>query len=78
VASKKKTSPTAKQATVTTEEEISGEILAVIVAAATTFLGAQLRVVSVKVARSSRGPASRWSRQGRASVHASHNPRSRR
>jgi hypothetical protein len=78
VTSKKKTASTAKQVIGTTEEEISGEILAAIVAAATAFLGTQLRIVSVKVARSSRGPVSRWSRQGRASVHASHNPRSRR
>ena len=69
---------TVKQAIGTTEEEIPAEILAMIVAAAATFLSTRLRIVSVGVARSSRGPVSRWSRQGRASVHASHNPRSRR
>jgi hypothetical protein len=78
VAAKKKSASIAKQASGTKEEEIPAEILAVIVAAAATFLGTRLRVVSVEVARSSRGPVSRWSRQGRASVHASHNPRSRR
>ena len=56
---------TVKQAIGTTEEEIPAEILAVIVAAAATFLGTRLRIVSVGLARSSRGPVSRWSRQGR-------------
>jgi hypothetical protein len=78
VASKKKTASIAKQATGATEEEIPGEILAVIAAAATTFLGTRLRIVSVGSASSARGPVSRWTRQGRASVHASHNPRPRR
>lgn len=68
----------AKQVTGTTEEEIPGEILAAIVAAAAAFLRARLQIVSIKVASPSRRPVSRWSRQGRASVHASHNPRPRR
>lgn len=67
-----------KQAIRSTDEEIPDEILAVIVAATTAFLGARARLVSAKLTSSSRGPVSRWSRQGRASVHASHNPRSRR
>ena len=78
MAAKKKTVSLANQAPCITEEKIPGEILAVIVAAAHAFLGARARIVSVELASLSRGPVSRWSRQGRASVHASHNPRPRR
>jgi hypothetical protein len=78
VVAKNKLASIAKQAPGTTEEEIPSEILTAIVAAAHAFLGARARIVSVEVATSPRGPVSRWSRQGRASVHASHNPRPRR
>lgn len=60
------------------EEEIPAETLAVIAAAATVFLGRNLRILSAQSQPSPRESVSRWSRQGRASVGASHNPRSKR
>jgi hypothetical protein len=60
------------------EEEIPAEILAVIVAAATAFLGADIRILSAQMQHSPNESVSRWTRQGRASVQASHNLRTRR
>lgn len=60
------------------EDAIPAEILAVIAAAATTFLGANLRLRSVELLHSPHESVSRWSRQGRASIEASHNLRSKR
>jgi hypothetical protein len=54
-------------------EEIDPETLAAIVAAAAAFLGKRFQLLSV----TDRGQASRWTRQGRASVQASHNVRQR-
>jgi hypothetical protein len=56
------------------EEEIPAEILAAIAAAATAFLGRNIRMLSVSHGEQ----VSRWTRQGRASVQASHNLRTKR
>lgn len=60
------------------EGKITTEMQAVIVAAVTAFLGTNFRIRSAKLLQTSRGATNRWSRQGRALVHASHNPRSKR
>ena len=56
------------------KEDIPPEILAAIAAAATAFLGTNFRLLSV----SRNEQVSRWTRQGRASVQASHNVRTKR
>jgi hypothetical protein len=60
------------------EERIAPEILAVIAAAATAMLGTNLRISSVELMRASSDSVSRWTRQGRANVQASHNLRTKR
>jgi hypothetical protein len=70
-------SEAAKRAVGTEEEEIPAEILAVIAAAATAFLGRNLRLRSVEL-YSPQESVSRWSKQGRAFVQASHNLRPKR
>lgn len=59
-------------------EDIPPDILVAITAAATVFLGAHLRIRSLELLHSPRESASRWTRQGRASVQASHNTRPKR
>jgi hypothetical protein len=59
------------------EERIPPEILAVIAAAATAMLGANLRIGSIELLHSPSDPVSRWTRQGRANVQASHNLRTK-
>ena len=56
------------------QEAIPPEILAAIVAAATTFLGRSLRLLSVSHGEQ----VSRWTKQGRTLVQASHNLRTKR
>jgi hypothetical protein len=58
------------------EEQIPAEILAVIAAAATAFLGNKVHIGGVGLRRSPRESLSKWIQQGRASVQASHNLRS--
>ena len=58
------------------EEQIPAEILAVIAAAASTFLGQRVRIRGLELRRSPRESVSKWTRQGRTSVQASHNLRS--
>lgn len=60
------------------KEEIPAEILAVIAAAATAFLGTNLRILSPQMQHASHEQVSRWTRQGWAFVQASHNVRSKR
>ena len=60
------------------EERIAPEILAVIAAAATAMLGTNIRISSVELLHSPSASASRWTRQGRANVQASHNLRTKR
>ena len=59
-------------------EEIRPEILAVITAAATVVLGANLRIHSLELLHPPGESVSRWTRQGRATVQASHNIRPKR
>ena len=56
------------------KEEIPPEILAVIAAAAAAFLGKNFRLLSVSHGEQ----VSKWTRQGRATVQASHNLRRKR
>jgi hypothetical protein len=59
------------------EEVVTPETQVMIAAAVTAFLGKKVRIRSAKMVRSPREVANSWSQQGRALVHASHNPRSR-
>jgi hypothetical protein len=59
-------------------EEIPHEILVVITAAAAVFLRKRLRIRSLELLRSPHDSVSRWTRQGRASVQASHYTRPKR
>jgi hypothetical protein len=68
----------AKSAVRLKEEEISPEIFAVIVAAVSAFLGSRFRIQSAELVSSPNVALNRWTRQGRASVHSSHNLRSKR
>jgi hypothetical protein len=62
----------------TAVEEVPPEILAVITAAAAVVLGKHLRIRSLELLHSSPESSSRWTRQGRASIQASHNTRPKR
>ena len=62
----------------TGKKDISPELLTVITAAATVFLGTHLRVRSLELLHSPRESVSRWTRQGRVFVQASHNTRPKR
>jgi hypothetical protein len=53
------------------------ETVAVLTAAATTFLGKRARVRSAQIVTAEPNSAGTWAQQGRASVQTSHNPRSR-
>ena len=68
------TTAAATEAAVSEKEDIPPEILAAIAAAATVFLGKNLCLLSVSHPQQ----LSRWTRQGRASVQASHNLRTKR
>lgn len=59
------------------EEEISPELLVVMAAAVTVFLGKQVRIRSAKMLQSPYEIVNPWSQQGRVFVQASHNLRSR-
>ena len=54
------------------------EMLAVIAATVTAFLGTNLRIRSARLLQSPDAAVSRWTQQGRASVLASHNLPSKR
>jgi len=53
------------------------EIVAVLTAAASTFLGKKAQVRSAQLAPAEPGSAGAWAQQGRAFAQTSHNPRSR-
>ena len=57
--------------------EVTPEILVVITAAVTSFLGKKVRIRSAKMLQSSCEVVNPWSQQGRMLVHASHHPRIR-
>ena len=58
-------------------EEVTPEMLVVIAAAVTAFLGKKVRIRSAKMLRPAFEGANPWSLQGRVSVHASHQLRFR-
>jgi alcohol dehydrogenase class IV len=59
------------------QESPEPEIVAVLTAAASTFLGKKARVRSAQLAPAEPSSAGAWAQQGRAFVQTSHNPRSR-
>jgi methylmalonyl-CoA carboxyltransferase large subunit len=61
----------------TAKEEVTPEILVVITAAVTAFLGKKVRIRSAKLLQSPYEVVNPWSQQGRAIVQASHHPRIR-
>jgi methylmalonyl-CoA carboxyltransferase large subunit len=65
----------AKPAAHRESEEITPEMLVVMAAAVTAFLGKKIRIRSAKVLQQPREAANSWSQQGRMLVHASHNLR---
>jgi methylmalonyl-CoA carboxyltransferase large subunit len=58
-------------------EEVTPEMLVVIAAAVTAFLGKKVRIGSAKMLQSPYEIVNPWSQQGRVFVQASHNLRSR-
>ena len=58
--------------------EVTPEILVVLAAAATAYLGKNARVRSARTVQSPIGTVNLWAQQGRMSLQASHNPRVRR
>jgi hypothetical protein len=66
----------AAQAVPKSEEEIAPEILAVIAAAVTSYLGKKVRIRSAKMLQSPYEIVNPWAQQGRVSVQASHALRS--
>ena len=60
-----------------THEAVTPEMLVVIAAAVTTFLGKKVRIRSAKMLQSPYEIVNPWSQQGRVFVQASHNLRSR-
>jgi methylmalonyl-CoA carboxyltransferase large subunit len=65
----------AKPAAHRENEEVSPEMLVVMAAAVTAFLGKKVRIRSAKMLQQPREVANSWSQQGRMLVHASHNLR---
>lgn len=59
------------------EEEISPELLVVMAAAVTVFLGKTVRIRSAKMLQSPYEIVNPWAQQGRVFVQASHNLRTR-
>ena len=59
------------------KEKVTPETLVMIAAAVTAFLGKKVRIRSAKMLRTPREVANPWSQQGRASLQASHDLRSR-
>jgi methylmalonyl-CoA carboxyltransferase large subunit len=70
-------SPVAQGAVPREEEEVTPEMLVVIAAAVTAFLGKKVRIRSAKMLQSPYEIVNPWSQQGRVRVQASHNLRSR-
>jgi methylmalonyl-CoA carboxyltransferase large subunit len=67
----------AKEAIHKEKEEVTPEMLVVIAAAVTAFLGKKVRIRSAIMLRPALDVANLWSLQGRVSVHASHHLRFR-
>ena len=66
-----------KEAVHKKNEEVTPEMLVVIAAAVTAFLGKKVRIRSAKMLQSSYEVVNPWSQQGRVFVHASNLFRSR-
>jgi methylmalonyl-CoA carboxyltransferase large subunit len=64
-------------ASVAKEEEITPELLVVMAAAVTVFLGKTVRIRSAKMLQSPYEIVNPWAQQGRVFVQASHNLRTR-
>ena len=60
------------------QAEVTPEILVVLAAAATAYLGKNVRVRSARTLQSPHGIVNLWAQQGRVSTQASHNLRWRR
>jgi methylmalonyl-CoA carboxyltransferase large subunit len=69
--------PAAKEAAHGETGEVTPEVLVVIAAAVTAFLGKKVRIRSAKMLQSPNEVFNPWSQQGRALIHASHHPRIR-
>lgn len=67
----------AKEAVHRETGEVTPEMLVVIAAAVTAFLGKKVRIRSAKMLHSPYEVVNPWSQQGRMLIHASHNPRLR-
>lgn len=67
----------AKPAVARKNEEVTPEILVMIAAAVTVFLGKKVRIRSAKMLQSPYEVVNPWSQQGRVFVQASHNLRLR-
>ncbi len=77
VAKAEATAPAAKAAVQQKAEEVTPEMLVVIAAAVTAFMGKKVRIRSAKMLQSPYEIVNPWSQQGRVFVQASHNLRSR-
>jgi methylmalonyl-CoA carboxyltransferase 12S subunit len=71
------TAATAALAQEEKQEEVAPEILVLIAASVTAFLGKKVRIRSAKMLQSPYEIVNPWSQQGRVFVQASHNLRSR-
>ena len=60
------------------QAEVTPEIQVLLAAAATAYLGKNVRVRSARTLESPYGIVNPWAQQGRVSIQASHNPRLRR
>ena len=67
----------AKEAVPRETGEVTPEMLVVIAAAVTAFLGKKVRIRSAKMLQSPYEVVNPWSQQGRVLIHASHYPRIR-
>jgi methylmalonyl-CoA carboxyltransferase 12S subunit len=61
----------------TARQEVSPEVLVVIAAAVTAFLGKKVRIRSAKLLETPYELINRWAQQGRVVIQASHNLRQR-
>ena len=59
------------------QESPEAETVAVLTAAATTFLGKKAQIRSAQILPAEQSSSGTWAQQGRAFVQTSHNPRSR-
>ena len=64
--------PEAPQPSITYEKVVGPELLVIITAAVTVFLGKKVRIRSAKMLQSPYEIVNPWSQQGRVSVQASH------